>query len=588
MLFVKHLLPYFRAYRMGRLAKWGTMEQMSQMQNDKQQARFDEIRAREEEELAKVLSQKYGLEYADLSQQVIETDALRLVDEAEARQAEMATFFRAGKKVSIALRSPNNAYINEITNRLKDLGYILTTYMVSRASLERAWVRYKDLSFAMETKAGMLDISAEEIRNIIANIKTFEAAQAKIKEVLGLNRTHRLSRILETILGTSLALNASDVHIEPEEAFARVRVRLDGVLTDLIEFDKETFGLLDSRIKLLSGLKLNVKDEGQDGRFSVRVDNTDIEIRTSVIPGAYGEALVMRILNPNTIAVPMEELGMDPSLLAILEAEIRKPNGMILNTGPTGSGKTTTLYAFLRKIHKPDIKIITIEDPIEYHLRGVVQTQVEKEYTFASGLRSALRQDPDVIMIGEIRDQEVAQTAMHAALTGHLVFSTLHTNTAAGAFPRLVDLGINPKVISSGVNIVMAQRLVRKLDKEKVREVKLEGAQKALIDKVVASIENRALVPANTTVTWEPDPAKLAKGESGYRSRYGIFEAIKVDELVDKLTIQGATEREMADAVKSQGIMTMLQDGVVKVLKGETTLAELERVLDLGEGWEAH
>ncbi len=554
---------------------------MSQIQEGKQRARLDEIRGREEEELAKVLSKKYGIEYADLSQQVIETDALRLVEEQEARQAELATFLRAGKKVSIALRSPNNSYVKEILDHLKELGYILSIYMVSRASLERAWSRYKEISFAMETRAGMLDISADEIRELIKSITTFQIAQAKIREVLGLNKAHRLSKILESILGAALALNASDVHIEPEETFVRVRVRLDGVLTDLVEFDRETFGLLDSRIKLLSGLKLNVKDEGQDGRFSVKIDNADIEIRTSVIPGAYGEALVMRILNPNSISVPMEELGMDPHLLAILEEEIGKPNGMILNTGPTGSGKTTTLYAFLKKIHKPDIKIITIEDPIEYHLPGVVQTQTEKEYTFASGLRSALRQDPDVIMIGEIRDAEVAETAMHAALTGHLVFSTLHTNNAAGAFPRMVDLGINPKVISSGVNIVMAQRLVRKLRKDVAKQVPLEGKEKEFVESVLASITNKDLIPPNPTMKWEPDETK-AEANAAFRGRIGIFEAIRVDDAVDRLVVGGASEREIAEGVKSQGILTMVQDGVVKVLQGTTTIAELGRVLDLG------
>lgn len=554
---------------------------MSQIQESKQKARLDEIRGREEEELAKVLSKKYGIEYADLSQQVIETDALRLVEEQEARQAELATFLRTGKKVSIALRSPNNSNVKEILDRLKELGYILSIYMVSRASLDRAWARYKEISFAMETRAGMLDISADEIRDLIKNITTFQIAQAKIRDVLGLNKAHRLSKILESILGASLALGASDVHIEPEETFVRVRVRLDGVLTDLVEFDRETFGLLDSRIKLLSGLKLNVKDEGQDGRFSVKIDNADIEIRTSVIPGAYGEALVMRILNPNSIAVPMEELGMSPTLLAMLENEITKPNGMILNTGPTGSGKTTTLYAFLKKIHKPDIKIITIEDPIEYHLPGVVQTQTEKEYTFASGLRSALRQDPDVIMIGEIRDAEVAETAMHSALTGHLVFSTLHTNNAAGAFPRMVDLGINPKVISSGVNIVMAQRLVRKLRKDVAKQVPLEGKEKAFVDEVLASIHNRDLIPTETGMKWEPDETK-GELNVGFHGRIGIFEAIKVDDAVDRLVVGGASEREIAEGVKTQGILNMVQDGVVKVLQGVTTISELGRVLDLG------
>ena len=235
---------------------------------------------------------------------------------------------------------------------------------------------------------------------------------------------------------------------------------------DITNINRETYDLLLSRIKLVSGLKLNLKNKAQDGRFSVKINESDIEIRTSMLPDAYGESMVMRILNPNTISLSMEDLGIEKKLFEVLEKEIGKPNGMILTTGPTGSGKTTTLYAFLRKIQTPEKKIITIEDPIEYHLPGIVQTQTDgKNYTFSNGLRSTLRQDPDIIMVGEIRDEDVASTAINAALTGHLVFSTLHTNNAAGSFPRLIDLGVNPKIISSAVNIVIAQRLIRKLCK---------------------------------------------------------------------------------------------------------------------------
>jgi len=243
----------------------------------------------------------------------------------------------------------------------------------------------------------------------------------------------------------------------PEDDSVRIRLRLDGVLTNIAQLDMETYKAVLTRVKLLSGLKINVKTSAQDGRFSVKIDNREIEIRTSILPGNYGESIVLRLLDPNSLAIGLETLGMHPSLLQVLQTEIKRPNGMILTTGPTGSGKTTTLYAFMRGILSPDTKILTIEDPIEYHLDGIVQTQVNhQDYTFESGLRSALRQDPDVIMVGEIRDREVASTAIHAALTGHLVFSTLHTNNAAGAFPRLIDIGIDPNMAGSAVNVVMA------------------------------------------------------------------------------------------------------------------------------------
>ncbi len=244
-----------------------------------------------------------------------------------------------------------------------------------------------------------------------------------------------------------------------------MRFRLDGQLTDVFSLDEHAYHLFNSRIKVLSGLKLNVTNRAQDGRFSVQMNNKEIEIRVSMIPGNYGESVVMRLLDPASIEHTLDSMGMHPKLLARLREEIKRPNGMLLTTGPTGSGKTTTLYAFLQEIYSPEIKIITIEDPIEYHLTGIVQTQTnDKDYTFALGLRSILRQDPDVIMVGEIRDGDVAETAVQAALTGHFVFSTLHTNNAAGTFPRLADMGIDPKTFPSAVTVAMAQRLVRTLD----------------------------------------------------------------------------------------------------------------------------
>jgi type II secretory ATPase GspE/PulE/Tfp pilus assembly ATPase PilB-like protein len=371
--------------------------------------------------------------------------------------------------------------------------------------------------------------------------------------------------------------------LEPEDKDLRLRYRLDGVLTDILHFDSETFELLLSRIKLISELKLNTKEKAQDGRFSIKLAGSEIEVRTSLLPGPNGESVVMRILTPDTIAVELEKLGIHPKLLQILEREIKKPNGLILTTGPTGSGKTTTLYAFLKKIYTPDIKVITIENPIEYHLEGIVQTQAETEkgYTFAEGLRSALRQDPDVIMVGEIRDNETATTAVNAALTGHLVLSTLHTNNAAGSFPRLLDLGVNSKVISSALNISIAQRLVRKLCPTCKKEVPIDDANKKMVEKILSSVTDQSyLENIQKEHSWTSVGCKECNN-LGFKGRVGIFEAILVDDNIEQAVLSNPTERDVREAAKAQNLLTLAQDGMLKVLSGVTTLEELNRVVDL-------
>jgi type IV pilus assembly protein PilB len=544
---------------------------------EKQLKKIETLRKQEEEELARILAKKYGLEYADLSQESINTDALRLLPEKQARDAEVAAFQQVGKRVSLAVRTPNNPRIPEITEDLERRGYQLAVFMVSKPSLDRAWDHYKDLSFAVETQAGILDISGEEIERLLSAISNLDDARKKIVEVLQMKRAYRITRSLETVAAAAMSTGASDIHLEPEEDRVRLRFRLDGVLTEILMFDRETYELLLSRIKLLSGLLLNVRHAPQDGRFSVRIDNKDIEIRTSILPGAYGESIVLRLLDPHTIGVAMEELGIEPRLLKILDAEIHKPNGMILTTGPTGSGKTTTLYAFMRRIHTPDIKVLTIEDPVEYHLAGIVQTQVNhKEYTFNSGLRSALRQDPDVIMVGEIRDEEVAATAIHAALTGHLVFSTLHTNNAAGAFPRLIDLGVDPTILGSAVNVAMAQRLVRRLDDKRKKAMPIEGKNKEFVDKVLASITDPTYLPKQRDTMWVPE---VTEGETGYRGRIGVYEAILMTKDIENCVRQGGGARDIAEAARSQNILNMHQDAVLKALNGITSLEEIERVI---------
>ena len=548
-----------------------------------QQKRLDFLRKREEEELAQMLAGKYGVDYVDLSLVAINTDALRLITEDEAHDAEMVVFGRVGKRVSAAARAPENPKVRALVQKLKDLGYETTLFITSGESLKRAYARYADLSYATETKAGVFELSNVELEQLLAKVKNLSDISALVKEAIDLKRAYRITRILEVILAGGLSTNASDVHFEPEESLVRLRYRMDGVLVDVLEFDHETYKQVLSRLKLLSGLKLNVTDEAQDGRFSIKIKGAEIELRTSILPGNYAETMVLRILNPKSIGVPLEELGLEADLRARIEKEITKPNGMILNTGPTGSGKTTTLYAFLRKVNSPGSKIITIEDPIEYHLPGIVQTQVDKKtYTFATGLRSALRQDPDIIMIGEIRDEEVASTAINAALTGHLVFSTLHTNDAAGTFPRLIDLGISEKVLSSSVNVAMAQRLVRKLCVACRKTRPPTPEEQAIIDRVLAGLVNKALLPADTHTLYDASPEGCPECHGrGYKGRIGIFEAIFMDRAIEEILRSKPSEREVAEAAKPQGIPTLQQDGVLKMLRGVTSLEELRRVIDI-------
>jgi type IV pilus assembly protein PilB len=541
------------------------------------------LHQKEEESLAATLADRYGVPYLDLSTQPINIDAVRIMKEVDARAAEIATFDITDKRLAVAVLSPRSDKAIEAIEALKSRGYKPEIYMVSHQSLKKVWDRYKDLSYSFETRSGALDISNEEILEMIRKVKKLEDVKNLIDEVLLMKKAYRISRIFEIILAGSIALGASDIHLEPEGPQVRLRYRLDGVLTDILHFDSETYELLLSRIKLISELKLNTKGRAQDGRFSIILADKEIEIRTSLLPGPENESLVLRVLNPDAISVELGRLGIHPRLLDILEKEVKKPNGMILTTGPTGSGKTTTLYAFLKRIYTPDVKVITIENPIEYHLQGIVQTQTDSsnEYTFAEGLRSALRQDPDVIMVGEIRDNETAEVAVNAALTGHLVLSTLHTNNAAGSFPRLLDLGINPKVISSAINISIAQRLIRSLCNNCKKEIALEGKDKETIERILSQITDQTyLTGVQREKIWTPVGCDQCSG-LGYKGRVGIYEAILVDDAIEKAVITNPSERDIRQAALGQNMLTMEQDGVLKILSGITSLSELERVVDL-------
>lgn len=554
--------------------------------NDEQQAKhLRDIREEEEERLASMLSEKYELPYQNLTITPLDISALRIVSREEAKAANVALFQRTGKKLSIGIQSPRNEQTQAFIKDLEEKGFVITTYLVSHRSLEHVWSRYDDLSAATASTEGTLNISNEGVRETMEKLERIEDVQEEIDQIMQTEKSHRVSRLAETLMGGGLALDVSDVHIEPQEESVRLRYRLDGVLTDITYVDHDTARLLSSRLKLISGLMVNIENEAQDGRFSIEVGDVEIEVRTSALPGPYGESIVMRLLDPSSINIKLTELGIHPRTLEAIKEQIDRPNGMLLTTGPTGSGKTTTLYALMKHLYNPEIKIITIENPIEYHLKGIVQTQVDHDtgYTFLAGLRSALRQDPDVIMVGEIRDNETADTAVNSALTGHLVFSTLHTNTAAGAYPRLLGLGVNPKVVTSAINIVLAQRLVRRLCESCKTSHTPTPEEQAEITEVLGSITDTAYTESVQTDKLWTAPGCDKCNTSGYKGRMSVTEAILSDKAVEDAVLNNPSAREIRDAARPQNMLTMAQDGILKVLDGHTSLEELKRVIDLNE-----
>jgi type IV pilus assembly protein PilB len=558
---------------------------------DNEQKNLADLRKEEEEELIKAIAEpKYGVPAISLATMTIDNDALRSIPETEAVAEEIAPFKVVGKDIHVGVLSPSKENLAKLNEYFSNHGYIPHFYMVSHASLSKAWERYKEVSYASESKVGSIAVSGDSLKKIMTGINNIDDIKRAIVEVEK-DKSHTTSHILEVALAGAIAINASDLHFEPEEESVRLRFRMDGVLHEVMTIPPLVHRFLNSRIKLLSGLKITAQSIAQDGRFSIFLDQDEISLRVSIIPGAYGESIVMRILNPKSIRVKLEDMGIEPKLFEIFMREIKKPNGMILLTGPTGSGKTTTLYSFLQKIYSPEIKIITIEDPIEYHLAGITQTQTnnEKGYTFLEGLRSALRQDPDVIMVGEIRDSETAKVAVESALTGHLVFSTLHTNNAAGVIPRLIDLDVNPKILVSALSLSIAQRLVRKLCVKCKKEKTITDEEKKIITGVYenAKSHNKDFINYGVDMT---QGIKIYEAvgcsecnNTGYKGRMGIFEAIHNDASIEAIITKNPSEREIKAVAENQGSLNMREDGIVKILKGITSYDEVGSVVDFYE-----
>lgn len=562
-------------------------------QEEEQNKLISDIRTEQEEAFTQHVANEIGVPYVDLTGLTINSDALQLIKEENARNAKMAAYAMVAKKLDIAVKSPTTSETLAEVNRLEELGYETTLHMASLRSLEKAWGRYKDISQSEFSRGGLLDISDENIQEIVTNVHENADVTKRLDAIFKEKDPRQISKIMETVFGSGIALRSSDVHFEPEKEFTRLRLREDGVLQEISRLNPEIYQRLLNRIKFISGMKLTDVSTAQDGRFTIIYKGMEVEIRVAVAPGAYNQSIVMRILNPENLAVDFEKLGIQPKLFSILEKEIAKPNGMILTTGPTGSGKTTTLYSFLKKMYDPGIKMITIEDPIEYHLEGITQEQVnhEKGFDFLAGLRAALRQDPDIIMVGEIRDKETATIAVNASLTGHMVFSTLHTNSAAGTIPRLLDLGIQPGILAAALTVSIAQRLLRKLCPDCKQPIELDPEKKALLKKIVVNAERIGKDMKSFGITSDMDmvcygPVGCAKCNNiGFKGRVGLYEAILTDDTIAKVMTQvpPPTERDIKKAAEHQKILTMIEDGVIKILGGLTSFDEVQGVVDLSE-----
>lgn len=550
------------------------MPNHAQFADGAQKQKLEELRKEEEEKFAQYTAQKNNLPYANLFIAAINPEALFLLDEKTSRESELAIIQKMDETLVAAIRNPENPKTKIVLNDLAKK-YRLKLQITSLHGLQNAWEIYKTKEDKKEI-TGSFEISPDTIAEFEREIKKISDAKQKFQTI-----KKDVVHFLELAIGASLGLSASDIHFEPQEKEVKLRYRIDGVLQDITEFDKKLYKSILTRIKLISGLKINVTEIPQDGRFTIKLGGLEVEVRVSILPGAFGEDIVMRILHPKAISVPIEELGFQKFHLNIIMREIQRPNGIILVTGPTGSGKTTTLYAFLKKLNSPEVKIITIEDPVEYHVEGLAQTQVspEKGLTFASALRSILRQDPDIILLGEMRDQETVEVAIHAALTGHLVFSTLHTNDAVASIPRLIDMGVNPAILSPAVNMAIAQRLVRKICSKCGKKRKINEYELKLLKENLAGLPDEYGAPKISADTEVPEPVGCdVCNNTGYKGRLGIFEIFYIDDEIKVFILKSPSMYDLKKLAEKKGMLNMRQEGLLKALVGITTIEEVMSV----------
>ena len=533
--------------------------------------KMTEIEIREKERATEDMAKEMGLPYINLQGFPIASDYLKIITKAQAQTLKIICFFKDPNSLKLAVIDPNNQAVLDLQQELKDkfMGIRIDVFLISEHSFNLAWQLYEHVHIPKQVKGGM-EISEKDIEKFRREIKSFRQLSEKLR---GANAT----QIFTIILAGAIQSESSDVHIETEQENVVVRYRIDGVLQNVATVNKEDWPKIISRIKLLAGLKLNIISVPQDGRISIFLTDDKIDVRVSTLPTAFGESIVMRLLMSSTAGIGFEKLGITGAAHDQIKLEVEKPNGMIITTGPTGSGKTTTLYSFLEKLNTPETKIITLEDPIEYQIKGINQSQVDhsKGYDFSRGLRSILRQDPDIIMVGEIRDFETAEISIQAALTGHLVFSTLHTNDSCAAINRLVNMGIEPFLISSSVIGVLAQRLVRTICSHCKEEYK--PTKEALKDNLEGLDEIR-------DTRYE---IRLFKGKgckqcmnSGYKGRAGIFELLVVDDNMRSLIAAKASVEEIRKKAVEAGMVGLKSAGMELVKQGVTTVEEVLRVAE--------
>lgn len=526
-----------------------------------------------EEDLMKAKAVLYNVPAVDLFGKIVRAEILNIIPQELATNYRMVAFARDGNDVSVAMADPTNFQALEAIEFLARKDSLAIKYFItSEASLKYIFRQYESLSAEVEEALKGAEEGASK------QLESIDISGGNLEEVV---KTAPVSKIVSVVMRHAVEGKASDVHIEPVGNETRIRYRIDGILHTSLVLPKHVHSSLVARIKVLSNLKIDETRVPQDGRFRMNIDGRDVDYRVSTLPLINNEKVVMRILDTSSNLINLQNLGFDGRNLEVMKDATTRSHGMFLITGPTGSGKSTTLYALLNLMNEEGVNIITLEDPVEYYMEGINQSQVNPEVglTFAAGLRSILRQDPDIIMVGEIRDNETAALAVHAALTGHIVLSTLHTNDAFGAVPRLIDMKIEPFLIASSLNIVMAQRLVRRVCQYCKKNISMP---KDLEDEVVATISSlpKTAIPKDADLT---RPMKFWEGQgcvrcenTGYKGRVSISEVLEVNEAIKKIIVGGGNLIEnMQQSFISQGMFLMKQDGIFKSLQGLTTISEV-------------
>lgn len=556
------------------LNKRAEKEERKDLQEKIQDKTIRNLYHKGEEERATAMAEKFGLSYIDLNLIPINGETVNSIPEEEARKAEVAVIYKVGKKFQIAVVDPENYETKKLLERLKkEEGVNYNIVVVSRNSLKKAWASYNYSTIVDTFENQAMFLEKKNLTDFEKGIHGLIELKKRIAEI-------QTTELFNIIVAGAIKTKASDVHIEPNKEDVRLRYRIDGVLQEIVNLPKKTHKVIISRIKMLSKMKLNISNVPQDGHFNINLENTGVNVRVSILPSSFGESIVLRLLPESAVGLTLDKLGFNQYYLEKIEEQIIKPTGMVLTTGPTGSGKTTTLYSFIRRINDPGIKVITLENPVEYRIAGVSQTEVghESGLSFADGLRAVVRQDPDVIMVGEVRDAETAEIAIQAALTGHLVFSTLHTNSASGAIPRLMHLKVNPRLIAPSINAIIAQRLVRCLCEHCKEEYIPAQETVEKIKKVLSEISK------NNSVEIPKEIKTLYRGKGcpkcnfiGYSGRIGVFEIFTITPNIEKIILGDSSSSKIIMAAKEDGMITMKEDGVLKALDGITSLEEIRR-----------